>query len=191
MVSYQAMTTELSHICVSQQYCWHTMIEAEREDMRQANSPRDVFICYSRYFQLNLDETCFLCNEGELSVIGDNDKPRHKKNCSDSRFSITFLRVGSATGVNGPMLFLAEGTKERPRLRGNNLVTKYGLPEGSCVIPNKAAYMDNENWAKVVKVVAPGNRKMALRNVAFVCSILFSTYLTLHLCSSKLSADDS
>ena len=78
-----------------------------------------------------------------------------------------------------------------PRLRDNNLVTKYVFPEGSCVIPNKAAYMDDETWAKVVKVVAPGIRKMAVINVSFVCSILFSTYLTLYLCSSKLSADDS
>ena len=58
------------------------------------------------------------------------------------------------------------------------------------MIPNKAAYMDDETWAKVVKVVAPGIRKMAVRNVAFVCSNLFSTYLTLHLFSSKLSEDD-
>ena len=58
------------------------------------------------------------------------------------------------------------------------------------MIPNKAAYMDDETWAKVVKVIAPGVRKMEVSNVAFVCSILFSTYLTLHLCSSKLSADD-
>ena len=93
--------------------------------------------------------------------------------------------------MNDPVIFLAKGTNFHPRLRGNNLVTKYGLPEGSCVIPNKAAYMDDETWAKVVKVVAPGIRKMMVRNVAFVCSILFSTYLTRHLCSSKFSADDS
>ena len=81
-------------------------------------------------------------------------------------------------------------TKVHPRLRDNNLVTKYGFPEGSCVIPNKAAYMEDETWAKVVKVVAPGIRKMAVRNVAFVCSNSLYSYLTLHLCSSKLSADD-
>ena len=77
------------------------------------------------------------------------------------------------------------------RPRDNNLVTKYGLPEGSCVIPNKAAYMDDETWEKVMKVVAPGIRKMAVINVSFVCSVFFSTDITLHLCSSKLSADDS
>ena len=76
-----------------------------------------------------------------------------------------------------------------PRLRYNNFVTKYGLPEGSFVIPNKSAYMDDKTWAKVVKVVAPGIRKVAVINVAFVCSVLFSTYLTLLLCSSKFSAN--
>ena len=105
---------------------------------------------------MNLDETCFLCNEGELRIIGDNDKPRHGKNCSDSRFSITFLRVGSAAGVNGPVIFLTKGSKVHPRLRGKNLVTKYGFSEGSCVIPNKEAYMDDETWSKEVKAVSTG-----------------------------------
>ena len=87
------------------------------------------------------------------------------------------------------VIFLAKGKKVNPRLRGNNLVTKYLFQEGSCVITKKSAYMDDKNWTKVVKVVAPGIRKIAVRNVAFVCSILFSNYLTLHLCYSKLSAD--
>ena len=58
------------------------------------------------------------------------------------------------------------------------------------MIPNKASYMYDETWAKVFKVVAPGIRKMMVINIAFVCSILFSTYLNLHLCSSKISTDD-
>ena len=70
--------------------------------------------------------------------------------------------------MNGPLIFMTKGTKVHPRLRGNNLVTKYRLPEGSCVIPNKAAYTDDETWEKVVKVVSPGIRKMAVRNVDFV-----------------------
>ena len=77
-----------------------------------------------------------------------------------------------------------------PSLRCNNLVTKYGFPEGSCVILKKLEYMDDETWAKVVKVLAPGIRKITVSNVAFVCSILFFTYINLHLCSPKLSADD-
>ena len=52
--------------------------------------------------------------------------------------------------MNGPVIFMARGIKVHPSLRGTNLVTRYGLPEGSCVIPNKVAYMDDETWEKVV-----------------------------------------
>ena len=165
------------------------MIEEEWEDLQMKNSPRDVFICYSRCFQFNLDETSFLCNESELSIIGGNDKPRHKTICSNSRFSIIVLQVGSAASVNGPVIFMANGTKVHPRLRSKNLVTKYGFPEGSSVIPNKVANTDYKTWAKVVKVVAPGIRKVVVTNVDFFPSTIFSNYLTLQLCPSKLSAD--
>ena len=84
--------------------------------------------------------------------------------------------------MNGPVIFLAKGEKLYPRLRGTNLVNIYGLPEGSCVIPNKPAYMDDDTWAKVVKVVTPGIRKMKVINVAYVFPNLFSVYLTIHLC---------
>ena len=49
------------------------MIEAEWEDLRQKNSPRDIFISFAHFFQLNLDETSPLFNEGELKIIGGND----------------------------------------------------------------------------------------------------------------------
>ena len=159
MVTAQVTTTERSNIFVSQQYCWHMMLEAQWEDLRLKNSPRDIFIYFAHYSQLNFDETSFLCNEGELRIIDSNDKPRHDKNCSDSKFSITSLRVGSEAGVNGPVIFLSKGTKVHQRLRGNNFVTKYGFPEGYGLIPNKSSYIGDETWAKVVKVVAPGIRK--------------------------------
>ena len=168
LVTAQATTTEQSQICVSQQYRWQMMIEAKWEDLRRTNSPCDIFICYAHYFQLNLDKNCFLCNEGELRIIGRNDKPCNDKKFSDLRFSITVLRVWRAAGVNVPVIFLAKGSKVHRRMIGNNLVAKYGLPEGSCVIPNKSAYMNDLTWAKVMKVVAPGIRKMTVRNVNFV-----------------------
>ena len=79
MIKAQATTTERSQICVPQQYRWHIMIEAEWEDLQRKNSPRDIFTRFSHYFQFNLDETCFLCNEGELKVIGRKYKPVMKK----------------------------------------------------------------------------------------------------------------
>ena len=78
----------------------------------------------------------------------------------DSRFSMTVLRVESTSGVNGLVVLLVKMTKVKPRLRGTNLVTIYGFPERYFVIPNKAEYMDDENWENVVKVVAPVIRKM-------------------------------
>ena len=121
MIKCQAMTTEKLHVCVSQQYRWNMMIDAEWEDLRRTNSPHNIFTCFAHYFQLSLDETCFLCNEGKLKVIGSKDKPCHEKNCSDSRFSITVLWVGSAEGVNGPVIFLAKGTKVHPRKNTSNI----------------------------------------------------------------------
>ena len=79
--------------------------------MRRTNSPRDIFTRFSNYFQLYMDETCFLCNGGDLKVLGSKDNPTNKKNCSDARFSITVLRVGSAAGVNGPVTFPEKGKK--------------------------------------------------------------------------------
>ena len=107
-------------------------------------SPCDIFIYFAHYFQLNLYENSLLCNEGTLRIIGGNDKPHHKKSCSDSRFSIKFLRVVSAAGVNVPVIFMAKGENVHQWLRNNNLVTKYGITEGSYMIPNKAEYMDDE-----------------------------------------------
>ena len=72
-----------------------------------------------------MDEISLIFDEFDLRIIGGNDKPRHNKNCSDSRFSITVLRVESAAGVNSLVIFLEKGTKAHQRLRGNNLVTKY------------------------------------------------------------------
>ena len=116
--------------------------------------------------------------------------PSTKKNCSDSRFLIKVLWVGNAAGVNGPVIFLTNGTKVHQRLRGNKLVTKYGFPVGSFVVLNKAAYIYDKTWAKVVEGVTPGIRNMKVRNVGFVCSTLFYTYLTLNICTSKFYADD-
>ena len=92
--------------------------------------------------------------------------------------------------MNGPVIFLAKGEKVHPRIIGNNLVTICGFTEGSCLITNKAAYMDDENWTKVVRVVTPGIRKMKVSNIALVLPILFYIYLTLCICTSTFSAYD-
>ena len=72
--------------------------------------------------------------------------------------------------MNDPIIFLSK----------TELVTRYVFPEESCVITNKSAYLDDDTWEKVVKVVAPGIIKiMVMLIVCFL--ILISTYLTLHI----------
>ena len=107
--------------------------------MRKENLPHDIFTPFAHYFQLNLDETSLLFNEGKIKFLGSKDKPLHKKGYIKSIFSITVLLVGSESGVNGPVVFIAKGLKVKPTNIGSNLVTRCGLPERSCVIPNKVA----------------------------------------------------
>jgi len=44
-------------------------------------------------FMVNLDESCFMGSEGVLRVIGSATRKKHEKNTSDSRQSITIVRV--------------------------------------------------------------------------------------------------
>ena len=156
------------------------MIETEWEDLLRMNSLCNIFTRFDHYFHFNLDEIYLLFNEVELKIIEGKYKPPNTKNCSETRFSIIFLRTGIAAGVNSPVILLEKGNLLHHRLRGANLVNKYGLLEGSFFIPNKAEYMDDETWAKVMKVISPVIIKMKARNFAFVLRILFYIYLTPH-----------
>ena len=60
-----------------------------------------------------------------------------------------------------------------PRLRVTNLVTSYVSPEESCVVPNKSAYLYDDTWSKVVKVLDPGILKMKAINVSIFYFILY------------------
>ena len=47
------------------------------------------------YFTCNIDESRFLASDGIIRVIGNSKKRKHEKNISDSRDSITIVRVVS------------------------------------------------------------------------------------------------
>ena len=78
---------------------------------------------------------------------------------SDARFSITLLRVGSAAGVDGPLIILTKGESLEFRLL-SNIVKNYGCPPGSCVIPTPTAYMTDEVWLKILPSLLKGSRQM-------------------------------
>ena len=85
---------EKSQACVSRKYRWHMTIEAEWEDLRRTNSPCDIFTQFSHYFQLNLDETSFTCNEAEIKVLGSKYKPLHEKNSVTQGFQLKPFGLG-------------------------------------------------------------------------------------------------
>jgi hypothetical protein len=83
------------------------------------------------------------------------------KNSDDSRVSITALRVGSAAGTTGPMIFLANGETMTSRsLSDYNLIDKHGAPPGSTVIMTPSGYMTDKAWEKVVHALALGISRM-------------------------------
>ena len=155
-----------------QQLRWHNLIDSEWVELRRMNMPQAEFERLAPSFQLNLDETCFLCSEGNLRVIGEKERRFHDNNMGDSRFSITVLRVGNAAGARGPIIYLAKGATVNRRFMGRKLERLYGLPEGSCVLlMTKNAYMDDETWDKVVEILAPGIRKMEVSSLLFACFV--------------------
>ena len=58
------------------------------------------------------------------------------------------------------------------------------------MISNKAEYMDDGTWTKVVKVAAPGIITVKVINAALCFAYFLSIYLNLHICPSNLSTDD-
>eukprot|EP00957_Ditylum_brightwellii_P150610 11467645-Ditylum_brightwellii.AAC.1 len=73
---------------------------------------------------------------------------------------MTVLRCGRAAGVNGPVVFVTNGSEVNRRFSSDKLHTVYGLPKGFCVMPNSNGYMDDETWLKVLKKIAPAIQEM-------------------------------
>ena len=111
------------------------------------------------------------------------------KNSIYSRFSITPHRVDITVGGNFTVIFLAKGTLVHSRLKGTNLITKYGLAEWYCVIPNKVSYTNDETWAMWWKWYPLLLEKWGW---VFSCvlSILLSICLNSHICTSKLCTEN-
>jgi hypothetical protein len=112
-------------------------------------------------FTVNLDESCFMGSEGVLRIIGSAARKKHEKNTSDSRQSITIVRVGSAAGVEGPRIFLAKGVDlTAESMLKKNFARIHKAPIGSFVEMTPNAYMTNEVWMKIVPHLCDGIRAM-------------------------------
>jgi len=94
---------------VEQQLRWHATVEEALGFQRKMNQPADEYLMLEDHFLGNLDETCLMANaDGSVRVIASLSKKKTEKNTDDSRASITSLRIGLASGTQGPFTFLAK-----------------------------------------------------------------------------------
>ncbi len=161
VVKAQKTTTKRCCINVAQQLRWHGLIESIWEEQVLLNLPAEQFMEVKAHFMLNLDETCMMASDGNLSVIADSSRKKQEKNSDDNRDSITIVRVGNAAGNAGPQIYLAKG-KALPHRQLKHL-EKLGATKGSKVIMTPSAYMTDEAWAEAAPSIAEGIRKMPVR----------------------------
>ena len=79
------------------------------EKQEETNLPSEEFKPIHAHFQLNLDKECVLGNEGTVKVIASIFGKKVQKNMDDYRGSVTVIRVGGASGGEGPIIFLCAG----------------------------------------------------------------------------------
>lgn len=158
-VKAQATTTVRSQIQVEQQLRWHTTIDEALQEQRRLNQPALAFEQYQDDFFGNLDETCLMSNaDGDVRVIAAESKKKTEKNTDDSRVSITSIRVGMASGIQGPFTFLAKGVRmDRPSLKK---LLKDKAPAGSSIHMSPSAYMTDEVYDRLVPGLCAGIREM-------------------------------
>ena len=111
------------------------------------------------YFSLNLDESNFMASDGTLQVIGSAAKKKQEKNTSDSRLSVTNVRIGSSAGTEGPRIYLAAG-KELKQQCLKDFRKHHPSPPGSHIEMTPTAYMTDDTWKKMVREMCEGIREM-------------------------------
>ena len=147
------------------QFEWHTTLQAAIEKtiaahMEISNRSRVEVLTYIDHFLWNGDETCFMVGaDGRVRVLyGSARRKNHELVLTDSRFSITCYRCGSAAGVQGPFVFVMKCANV-PALWTPEFLVSLGAPLGSMVLPSLNAFMTDEVWAKISKVMPSGMRQ--------------------------------
>jgi hypothetical protein len=159
VVAGQKTSTKRLQITVEQQLRWHTTVDDALAELKRLNLPTDEFEVVNEHFIGNFDESCLLGNDGCVKVVASELKSKTEKMMDDCHASITSIRVGMASGDQGPFIFLINGKKvERKPMR--DLVKNYGCPPGSVVIPSPNAFMTDAVWLSLVPFLAEGIRQM-------------------------------
>ena len=101
-----------------------------------------------------------MASDGQLRVIGSANKKKQEKNNSDSRLSVTAVRVGSAAGSDLVRLYLAKGQEEPlENLKPGNFARHHVAPNGSGVIMTPNAFMTDEAWLEAAPLLSEGIRE--------------------------------
>ena len=147
---------------ISQQHRWHTTIDHVWEKQEEVNLPAEDFKLVCAYFQMNLDEECVMGSDGSVKVVASIFGKKVQNNMDDFRDSVTIIRIGSAGGSEGPVIFLctAKDKSGIPKQLQGDLSKKYGLPKGSCVIFTPTAYLTDDAWLECVPHICAGIREM-------------------------------
>jgi hypothetical protein len=123
------------------------------------NQPEADFEDVQEHFVGNFDEACLMANDGKVHVIASSEKSKTEKVMDDNRASITTLRVGMASGDQGPFIFLITGKKvEREKMK--DLCKYFKCPPGSIVLPSPNAFMTNDVFLQLAPYLAAGIRAM-------------------------------
>ena len=161
VASAQKTTTSRTQVTMEQQYRWHTLIDQMWEKQAEVNLPVEEFTPVRAHFQLNLDEECVMGNDGTIKVVASIFGKKVQKNMDDYRGSVTIIRIGSAAGGEGPIIFLCAGKDKScipVSLRGD--LSKKDLPAGSCVVVSPTAYLTDDVWMECVPHICEGIRAM-------------------------------
>ena len=156
-----AITTEkLLRTYCTQEEAWKEQAELNGwDESKMTASQLEAHKAVKDAHTMNLDESSYLASDGVVNVIGGRGKKKHEKNMADCRESITVVRVGSSSGVDGPRVYLAKG-KEIELNSFKDFTANYKAPHGSHIVMTPIAYMTDEAWRELVPKLCEGIRAM-------------------------------
>ena len=106
VVTAQATTTNRTAITTEKLLRNHLNFNLALNEIRALNNKQQnntesgpSFEQFEDFFVLNLDETNVIASDGTLRVLAGRQKKKTEKNNSDSRESISVVRMGSAGGI--------------------------------------------------------------------------------------------
>ena len=161
VVKSHPTTTKRIQITVTQQLQWHMLVEDLWDRMRETNLPPDSFVNHMEHFQLDLEESCIMANDGSLIIIGGYDRKKHEKRVDDSLLSLTLIIVENYSGNEGPWIFLYK-VKSNPNndISGVALFSQHSAPVGSHFYPTPNEYLTGNAWLELSTIISDGIRLM-------------------------------